>query len=132
MLNLSRLRRHDSTYHSELEAPASILNPLPKQKLPRHIAALESPAHKINSNRQQATRQYSLSSDRRAIQATNLAVNILRYQLEYDSRQKHLKNLYCSLKHRLAVAQRVNNEKLIRMLEQELEQIEEDYAATRK
>lgn len=126
MLNLSRHSDRineisNKTVISEIGALA------PKARKPRHMSVLESP-----NRRQQArqglfstVRQCPLKQQDKSAEATNLAVNILRYQLgDSTSQDRHLNNLRSNLQHRLKVARAENNEQLVTMLWDEFRQLE--------
>ncbi len=95
-------------------------------KLPRHISFWESKSyHSIsNSNKiEQVSKTDSLAVD--PAEATNLAVNILRYQLgDRASKQKHLENVYGNLEHRLEVARINKNQQLVNILREEFKQLQ--------
>ena len=100
-----------------------------KPTLPRHISGLESWGHGKDSKRLltvSTNRRCPLDAKLRAERATNLAVNILCYQLENSSQQQHWENLRRNLKHRLAAAVATKNEELVGMLEREFEQLKRD------
>lgn len=126
MLNLSRYSNKLSSTSrnipiSEIDAFAQ------KPNLPRHISVLESPTHsrKVCQSLFHTVRQCPLKQQHKSAEAINLAVNILRYQLQDSvSQSQHLNNLRSNLQHRLEVAQAEKNERLITMLRSELKQLE--------
>jgi len=98
-----------------------------KPSRPRHISVLESPTHsrKVCQSLFYPVRQCPLNQQGKSAEATNLAVNILRYQLQDSiSQNQHLNNLRSNLQHRLEVAQAEKNERLITMLREEFQQLE--------
>jgi hypothetical protein len=127
MLNLSRsLNYRDDLGDSEL-SDRSRLDNAAKIRLPRHISSLESSQHhqRANASRQQIPQIYSANRNTYSAEATNLAVNILRYQLQDTfAQQKHIENLQNSLQHRLKVAQAKENYQLVTMLQEEFRQLE--------
>jgi len=125
MLNLSRSSNYSNhTFHSEIGDREN--SDRDKIRLPRHISALESPSHSVQAcpSPLQAVRQCPLKQ-RQSAEATNLAVNILRFQLQdRSSQRKHLENLRSSLMRRLQAAQSAKNSQLVTMLEEEFRQLE--------
>ncbi len=101
-----------------------------KLKLPRHISSLESKA-RVNSNLgnlDEINYQSVICStnlDSYPAEAIDLAVSILKYQLkDLASKQKHLENVRCNLRHRLQVAQVQGNSQLVNILQEEFRQLE--------
>lgn len=98
-----------------------------KLKLPRHISSLESKT-RVNSNLDEINHKSvicltNLDSD--SVEAIDLAVSILKYQLkDRASKQKHLENVRCNLRHRLQVAQVQGNSQLVDILQEEFRQLE--------
>jgi len=119
MLNLSR-----NSNNFESFADLEIRDRFPTQRRPRHLNSIESPAHsRKNISSPFQIRQCPLKQEREAA-ATNLAVNILQYQLQDRVSQQHFKNLRSNLQYRLQVAIAAKNEPLITMLQQEFEQLQ--------
>lgn len=127
MLNLSTTPHHrDNPSNIELGA-LERRAVLARIKLPRHIAALESYQHnrQVRSSLPLAEQKRPAHRDTCTAEATNLAVNILCYQLKDTvAQQKHLENVRNNLQHRLAVAQTKQNQQLITMLQEESRQLE--------
>ncbi|NJK55095.1 MAG: hypothetical protein HC939_03510 [Pleurocapsa sp. SU_5_0] len=127
MLNLSRSTNYrDAPNYLELEDNL-ISHPSAKISLPRHISSLESPQHNrtTNARMHQIAQKCPTNPDAYPAAATNLAVNILRYQLQDSmAQQKHLENLRNNLQHRLAIAQTNKNCQLVTMLQEESRQLE--------
>ncbi|MEN9871765.1 MAG: hypothetical protein RLZZ171_2757 [Cyanobacteriota bacterium] len=126
MLNLSRSPNYrDAPGDSEL-SDRLIVDPSAKIRLPRHISCLESSQHNRTTNAlHQGSQKYSANRNTYSAEATNLAVNILRYQLQDTlAQQKHIENLQNSLQHRLKVAQEKENYQLVTMLQEEFRQLE--------
>jgi hypothetical protein len=127
MLNLSRSPNYrDAPGDSEL-SDRSNLDDSAKIRLPRHISSLESCQHhqRANASRQQISQTDFGKRNTYSAEATNLAVNILRYQLQDAfAQQKHLENWQNSLQHRLKVAQAKENHQLVTMLQEEFRQLE--------
>lgn len=94
--------------------------------LPRHISSLASKAHSSQERLAIANRsQNHTSTNFNRSLATDLAVNISRYQLsDRDSIQKHSQNVRSSLEHRLRVAIEQGNTQLIALLQTELKQLQ--------
>ncbi|MGF1589477.1 MAG: hypothetical protein ACFCU7_09560 [Pleurocapsa sp.] len=99
-----------------------------KLRLPRHISSLESKARVNASNLGKINPQSKIASlnlDFQEVEAIDLAVSILKYQLkDFASKQKHLENIRCNLRHRLQVAQMQGNIKLVHILQEEFKQLE--------
>lgn len=127
MLNLSRSTKdRDAANYIELKDNL-ISNPSAKIRLPRHISSLESPQHNriANASKYPIAQKCQTNPDGYPAEATNLALNILRYQLQDSmAQQKHLENLRSNLQHRLTVAQTNKNCQLITMLQQESRHLE--------
>jgi hypothetical protein len=124
MINFSRSSNcYPDSYPAELIGTEISTRPI---KLPRHISSWGSKSHRniSNSNKiEQVSKTYRLAAD--PSEATNLAVNILRYQLsDHASKQKHLENVYGNLEHRLEVAQANKNQQLVNMLREEFKQLQ--------
>lgn len=98
-----------------------------KLKLPRHICSLESRA-RLNSNLDEINYKSVICStnlDSHPAEPIALAVSILKYQLkDLASKQKHLENVRCNLRHRLQVAQVQGNSQLVKILQEEFRQLE--------
>jgi hypothetical protein len=127
MINFSRSSNcYPDSYPAELIGTEISTRPI---KLPRHISSISSWGSKLhrnisNSNKiEQVSKTYRLAAD--PSEATNLAVNILRYQLsDRASKQKHLENVYGNLEHRLEVAQANKNQQLVNILREEFKQLQ--------
>ena len=120
MFNLSRNSNYFNSVHAEIGDRFN------KLRLPRHISALESPTHsqKVRRRLDLDVRQCPLMQPKNSEEASNLAVNILQYQLRDGvSQQKHLENLRSNLKHRLHVARVEANSQLVTMLQEEFRQL---------
>ena len=130
MLKLSNQSNQSNNYQDKYNSKfvdRFAVSDAAKPKLPRHISTLESLGHaKANNSQLKVNNKCSLSSDTEVEKALDLAVNILRYQLEDSSRQKHLSNLHRNLQNRLAVAIATKNEELVELLQQEFQQLEDD------
>jgi hypothetical protein len=125
MLNLSRYANKQAARHYEL-SDRLILDSSEKIRLPRHISSLESTQHNrtIDTSQHQVAQQCALNQDTSSAEA-NMAVNILRYQLQDSAaQQKHLENLRNNLQRRLATAQTKENCQLVTMLQEEFRQLE--------
>lgn len=98
-----------------------------KLKLPRHISSLESKG-RLNSTLDEINYQSVICSanlESHPAEAIDLAVSILKYQLkDLASKQKHLENVRCNLRHRLQVAQVQGNSQLVNILQEEFRQLE--------
>jgi hypothetical protein len=126
MLNLSRSTNYrDASKSNELDDNL-VSHPSTKIRLPRHISSLESPQRNRTSNALHQIAQTCFSNrDTYSAEATSLAVNILRYQLQDSvAQQKHLENLRNNLQRRLTIAQVNNNCQLVTMLQEESKQLE--------
>lgn len=127
MLNLSR-RSHSRSFPDNCEAiDRPVFATSAKPRLPRHISAWETSGRNqaIASSLYQAPNKCPLDHNLKSAQATNLAVNILRYQLQdHVAQQKHWENLRCNLQHRLEVARSTNNTQLLTILQAEFRQLE--------
>lgn len=132
MLNLSPYssnNRPHSFYDEVMGAEAFARQK--KLKLPRHISSLESKARVnscVNSNLDEINYQSVIRSanlESHPAEAIDLAVSILKYQLkDLASKQKHLENVRCNLRHRLQVAQVQGNSQLVNILQEEFRQLE--------
>lgn len=126
MLNLSSSNNQRNKLHPEkidLEMP----NRLAKQKLPRHIFCLESKGYQadIATRSSKMCPEFLAKSDRHQQETINLAVYILKYQLnDHASRQKHRENVCYSLKYRLSLAYAKGNRELVNILQAEARQLE--------
>ena len=128
MLNLSLYSdKKRNKYHSEkivLEIPNIQTNP----KLPRHISGLSSTKHRKLGKQGQTSQMptvCSINLDADPAETINLAVNILKYQLnDRTSKQKHVENVRRNLQHRLQVAQDSENRELVSILQEEFRQLE--------
>ncbi len=129
MLNLSSTRNHRikqphvekigvATFNQELKS---------KFKLPRHISCLETNTYSRSERSNSAVHQplkCSLNQDLSRREATNLAVDILKYQLkDYTAQQKHLENLLNNLRYRLQVANAKGNRELVNLLQKEFTEL---------
>lgn len=94
-------------------------------KLPRHISCWETKSHRNLEESNKIKRvSKTCSLNARKSQATNLAVNILKYQLrDRFSRQKHWKNIQDNLEHRLKKAQANGDDRLVSILQAEFRQL---------
>lgn len=127
MLNLSSYSDQErNQYHSEkigLEIPNLQVN----LKLPRHISGLSSKKHrKLGKQEQnsQIPKVCSINLDKDTAEAINLAVNILKYQLnDRASKQKHVENVRRNLQLRLRVAQDSEDQELVSILQEEFRQL---------
>jgi hypothetical protein len=127
MFNLSRSLNYRDDFSKRELSDRSSLDDSAKIRLPRHISSLESYQHhhRANTSRQQNSLTYSGNQNTYSAEATDLAVNILRYQLQDTFvQQKHLENWENSLQHRLQVARAKENHQLVTMLQEELRQLE--------
>jgi hypothetical protein len=126
MLNLSRSPNYREDLGDSELSDRSRLNDAAKIRLPRHISSLESSQRhqRAKASRQQISQTHA-NRNTYSAEATNLAVNILRYQLQDTfAQQKHLENWQNSLQHRLKVAQAKENYQLVTMLQEEFRQLE--------
>jgi hypothetical protein len=128
MLNLSSQPNYGSEQYSRELSDRHISSALSaKPRLPRHISSLESFSHNqaISFSLRQAPQRCPLQQDTHPEEATNLAVNILRFQLQ-DSvfTEKYLANVRQNLQHRLEVAQAQENRQLATMLLEEFRELE--------
>ena len=125
MLNLSPNSNSDlNNYLSEI-IDREILDH--RDSLPRHISPLASKAHSSQERLSIANRfqQHSASTNLDRSLATDLAVNISRYQLSDRALiQKHSQNVRSTLEHRLEVAIARGNSQLIALLQTELKQLQ--------
>jgi hypothetical protein len=128
MLNLSHCTNQQATRHYDELSDRLILDSSEKIRLPRHISPLESTQHNraIDTSQHQVTaQQCTLNQKTSSAEARNLAVNILRYQLQDSAaQQKHLENLRNNLQRRLETAQTKDNCQLVTMLQEEFRQLE--------
>ena len=134
MLNLSRHQNNQkSKGYSEkidLEMPQGQLKQI-KPKLPRHISSIESKDYRFSTNQNKTSQMptacpTNLAND--SSEAINLAVSILKYQLQdRASQQKHLENVRRNLQHRLEVAKAEENRKLVTILQAEFRQLETNF-----
>ncbi len=128
MLNLSPYSdKKRNKYYSEkigLEIANIEINP----KLPRHISGLSSKKHREIGKQGQASQMptvCSINLDPEPAETINLAVDILKYQLnDRASKQKHVENVRRNLQHRLQVAQASENRELMSILQEEFRQLE--------
>ena len=128
MLNLSLYSDNKrNKYHSEkivLEIPNIQTN----LKLPRHISGLSSTKHRKIGKQEQTSQMpivCSIDIGADSAETINLAVNILKYQLnDRASKQKHVENVRRNLQHRLQVAQDSEDRKLVSILQEEFRQLE--------
>ena len=95
-------------------------------KLPRHISCWETESHH-NLKKPNRIKQLSQTCrlNARQSEATNLAVNMIKYQLKDRLlRQKHFQNVQYNLQHRLEVAQATGNSQLVSILQEEFKQLQ--------
>jgi len=127
MLNLSRYSNYQDDRWDDKLGDRPLSAQLAKPRLPRHISSLESFSHNqaISFSLCQAPRKCPLPQNTHPEEATNLAVNILRSQLQ-DSvfTEKYLANVRHNLQHRLEVAQFEKNYHLATMLLEEFRELE--------
>jgi hypothetical protein len=99
-----------------------------KHFFPRHIAQFESPSHRGLKNSIPKTGMLPKIchlTPAKADGETNLAVNILRYQLsDRAAQQNHLESVRSSLEKRLQRAKAKGDRQLISLLEDEFKQLE--------
>lgn len=126
MLNLSRSANYRDAPGDRELSDRLIVDPSAKTRLPRHISCLESSQHNRTIKAlHQDSQTCSANRNTYSAKATNLAVNILRYQLQDTlAQQKHQENLHNNLQHRLKVAQIMKNYQLVTMLQEEFKQLE--------
>ncbi|MEL6495008.1 MAG: hypothetical protein AAFQ41_07770 [Cyanobacteria bacterium J06623_7] len=127
MLNLScSSKNHDFPSGAEKLTDSGALGnySVDANRLPRHISALETTPHRPNS-RPHLTASLRQSSSRvTEAEASNLAVNILTYQLkDREAQQQHLANLHSNLQHRFEVAKAAQNTQLMALLQEEFRQL---------
>ena len=123
MLNLSRhSNNQDNFSDSELK---DFGYQMAKRQLPRHISSLESrKRHQAAYPNLLATPSSGNKNKAKQIEESNLAVNILTYQLKDNAaKQKHLANLRSNLQHRFEVAKAAQDSQLMTMLQQEFKQL---------
>ena len=97
-----------------------------RPRLPRHISCLENQTYSKNRSiiTDQIPQACSLNLDSNRVEAINLAVDIIKYQLhDRLSQQKHLENLLVNLKHRIKVARATGNSQLVNVLQQEFREL---------
>jgi hypothetical protein len=127
MLNLSSQPNYGTEQYNRELSDRYISTQLAKPRLPRHISSLESFSHNQENNFSlgQAPRKCPLHQNTNPEEATSLAVNILRAQLQ-DSvfTEKYLANVRQNLQHRLEVAQAQENRQLATILLEEFRQLE--------
>jgi hypothetical protein len=127
MLNLSRYSNDQGNRWDRELSDRHISAQSAKPRLPRHISSLESFSHNQANNfsLRQAPRKCPLQQNTYPEEATNLAVNILRSQLQGNVlTEKYLENVRHNLQHRLEVAQSEDNCQLVTMLQEEFRQLE--------
>ncbi|MBE9047118.1 hypothetical protein IQ255_22415 [Pleurocapsales cyanobacterium LEGE 10410] len=114
-----------------------------EHKLPRHISPQEIKSHRgeqypswnknssslptFNQLKDDMSKRAMMSTSHslRRAKATNLALDILKYQLsDRQSRQKHLENTHRNLERRLQVAKARGNDWLVQILQEEFKQLE--------
>ncbi len=95
---------------------------------PRHISQWETKSHRnINSVVSQGgyTPKVCQISTYQTQTTTNLALNILKYQLsDRQAKQKHLENIRRNLERRLQVAKAQGNNQLVNILQEEFRQLQ--------
>ena len=127
MLNLSPYSdKKRNKPHSE-KIGLEIANIQANPKLPRHISGLSSTKHRKIGKQEQASQMPTICSinlDADPAETINLAVNILKYQLnDRASKQKHVENVRRNLQHRLQAAQASENRELVSILQEEFRQL---------
>jgi hypothetical protein len=98
-----------------------------KPRLPRHISSLESPnrTRAAKARLHQAPKKCPLNQNASPAEASNQAVDMLRYQLQDTVfAEKYLANVRRNLQYRLEVAQVEENCQLVTMLQEEVRQLE--------
>ena len=127
MLNLSSTGNYKIKQPHAEKIEMTMLNQELKPKLPRHISCLETTSYSQSARSNAAVHQplkCPLNRDPSQREATNLAVNILKYQLkDYAAQQKHLANLLHNLKYRLQVANAKGNRELVDLLQKEFTEL---------
>ena len=97
-----------------------------RHTLPRHMSVLETKSHRGGlgnlDKRNHVPKECRLDADRQ--QETNLALDILKYQLsDRAAKQKHLENVRANLERRLKVAKAQGNRQLVHILQDEYRQL---------
>ena len=98
-----------------------------RHRLPRHLSVMEIQSHRGGYDLERnnfltqpiVCKIYSHQSTK-----ASAALNILKYQLSDRTKQQHFKNLRTNLEHRLQVAKAASNERLVRILQDEYQQLE--------
>lgn len=94
-----------------------------KPQLPRHISSWESGTYHHSNLGKKSTLACPLVSQQPS--TSDVAWDILKYQLsDRHSQQKHLANLRSNLEHRLSVARVQGDERLVQILREESQQLE--------
>ena len=120
MIKLSSGSKYSHKYSLEMIGEIDLQK---KLKLPRHISSIESGSYNhSNWSKPQTLSACPLESQS---PTSNAAWNILKYQLsDRPSQQKHLANLQSNLEHRLSVARVQGNERLVQILQEEFQQLQ--------
>lgn len=98
-----------------------------KPRLPRHISSLESSSRTraVKARLHQAPKKCPLNQNASPVEASNQAVDMLRYQLQDTVfAEKYLANVRRNLQYRLQIAQVEENCQLVTMLQEEVRQLE--------
>ncbi|MEM8720043.1 MAG: hypothetical protein AAGE84_12130 [Cyanobacteria bacterium P01_G01_bin.39] len=127
MLNLSP-NRNNRLYQMRVEKiDLEINNRETKLRLPRHISCLENRSYSATSRStitEKIPHACSLELDSNRVEAINLAVDIIKYQLhDRLCQQKHLENILVNLRHRIEVASATGNAQLVNILQQEFSEL---------
>ncbi|MEM7592848.1 MAG: hypothetical protein AAF383_15245 [Cyanobacteria bacterium P01_A01_bin.83] len=127
MLNLSPNRNNRINQMRVEKIDLEINDRETKLKLPRHVSCLENKSYSLKS-RSTITDKIpdacSLDQNYNSVEAINLAVDIIKYQLhDRLCQQKHLENLLINLKHRIEVARATGNAQLVNILQQEFSEL---------
>ena len=122
MINFSR--NSNSPEKNELSEVMGAEISTKRIKLPRHISSWETKSHRdlVKPGKVKQPSKTCQLNDR--TQATNLAVNILRYQLQdRHLKQKHFQDIQDNLEHRLKIAHAAGNSQLVNILQAEFKQL---------
>lgn len=118
--NIRRYKHHSEIIETEISDWRS------QTYLPRHMFVPETKSHRGRHNLGKIDRlpPRICHIEPAGKKNTNLAVNILKYQLsDRASQQKHLENLRRNLEHRLQVAKSQGNSQLLNLLQEEYRQL---------
>jgi len=95
-----------------------------QRRAPRHISSPETNSHRGQSAFVRIDYTPKVCRIKPAPEL-NVAVDILRYQLsDRATKQKHLENVRCNLRHRLEVAKAKGNKQLVSMIQAEYGELE--------